>query len=362
MKKLLLLLIGPLIAGCFIHLNIKVNLFPDGRVARETDYATDTKSELEDVYLLPANGSWHCDTTEKGAVWHYTVEENFPDYKKIVSAYVRKGKRPGDISSSRPHIRISRYFFFTDYEYREEFFDAADTTKAKAVFKKLCDIYTESLGRRMKQDAFSAEEVTKAKGWLGVWWNGFYQLLVTGKGMGGFEDKDLAQGLAAALYDTSRLTAGEKIRLGNRLEKLLKMVDEDISRQVDTQSVALDAEDIFGVYGIVPTSDYTFEVEIILPGSVIRTNGARVASNPRLETSARLASSDRFASNARLASSVRLVSSRVRWQFQNRDFFAQGYRLYAKTRVINFLNCALVGVVIIAGVAAVFFFGRRRKI
>ncbi len=338
MKKIILFLLCPFIAGCFIHLNLKINLFPDGRVSRTVEYTTDSKAELAEQYLLPAPGTWRCDTTEKGnPIWHYTVEEKFPSYRKVVSAYIRKGKRPDHISSSRPEIKIRRYFLFTDYEYQEDFFDATDTLKAKEGFNRLRASYIESLMHRMQQDGFSDQEIIRAGTFLKYWWDDFFQAFWTGRELDGFESETLGRRLSTVLYDTSRMTSGEKKVVTERLEKVFRRVDDDVSQQADRLSDEWEANDIFGVYGIIPLAEYTFEVEVTLPGSIVGTNGTR------------------------LTSSARLASSRVRWQFQNRDFFAQRYSLYAKTRVINFLNCALVAIVIITGFAVVFFLRYRRK-
>lgn len=332
MNRILPLVVFPLLGGCFIHLKVTLNFLPSGRVERASDFATDTRSELEENYSLPRAGNWTADSVTKGnPTWHYTVREQFADFRKVTAVYVRKGGKPDRVSSSRPRFRVKKYFFFTDYEYREEFYDVADTARARASFRELRDRYRSSLEKRMGEEGFGAEAVGRASAGLGRWWDEMYEALRTGKKFDDMTDETVAGRLQALVADTGGMVSADRQRFLDRMNRLVKSVDEDFSPVADSLTARFAEEGIFGVYGIAPLSEYAFEVAVVLPGRIVASNGARAKDGSR-------------------------------WTFRNRDFFSKPYVLHARSRTFHPVNTIIASVGYLALVALIVAVRRRRML
>ena len=355
LRSLFLAATAFVLSGCFIDMDATTKINDDGSGFRITTFTADGASEKEEVlknYDLPAGGEWRLGQYVKDAPPHhiYEVKRTFKDINKLAPDYARRGAKAQDLSANKFTLKITKGILFTTYIYEETYRDCTDREK----IKKLCNgwyrhaidtaatevarafpkyISREKAGAMLEMrfrpyfDYFTAGFTTEGRKFFDNDENKQFELKNAE-----FEKKYSAEEFSAFFADY--ITSIDKTSDRKDVTEKLMAVHASIDKQLSDYGTMLgesNFDDAFGVYGMPIFMGYNFEVSVTMPGRIIKSNAKDVKFNT------------------------------AKWEFNNDDFLLDEYKLYVKSRKLNFVGIGAIAAILTVALFVAYKRERKRK-
>ena len=313
------------LSGCKIAFDGETVVSPDGSVTRITRYVADgdsDKAELESQYSLPLGGAWevrkatrHSSDTGKDyevTISTYEVTKRYAPGEPIRPDYVRNGKTPDRVSHNETRLAAHNYVFVKVFDYNERFHDVATKEGFEISAKKLYAAWLEHFANRIAQALEDRVTLGQVREKLRVAFDPLVSRVIAGIRAEGTAFLDTNKDELEPMFEKERLISEIVKVLPPPSEVEAESWREAISQayeKIDDVSGSLFEESgleeqLFGVYGSVSLTTYSFRVALSLPGKILMSNATRREGNV------------------------------LTWEFGPSDFLRQDYVLQARSQLV----------------------------